>query len=186
MSARAPWTVTTARAAHALDVALLRQIHGFARPGLTQSFHLVCRMADAIAWPVHAAAVLLVGGLRPAPGLAIVFATLLATMISQPLKRSIRRPRPRERLPDLRPPYADPDGFSLPSGHAAAAVAVAVALSAGHFPLAGLYLVFAALVCLGRVVLGAHYPGDVLAGAAIGWFAGSLAAQLVASAMALL
>lgn len=167
------------RAAHAVDVALLRQIHGLARPGVTQAFHFVCSMADAIAWPVHAVAVLLLGAFEPGPALAIVFATLLATVASQPLKRKICRPRPRESLPDVRPAYADPDTFSLPSGHAAATVAVAVAMQIAGFALAGVYLCFAAVVCLGRIVLGAHYPGDVLAGAAIGGVAGTAAAGVL-------
>jgi undecaprenyl-diphosphatase len=77
-----------------------------------------------------------------------------------------------------RPFVADPHGVHLFSGHAAdpgfpsdhatAAFAIATAIllrrrKAGIFALAA-----AALLSVGRVALGVHYPSDVLAGAALG------------------
>jgi lipid A 4'-phosphatase len=60
------------------------------------------------------------------------------------------------------------DDWSFPSGHAATAAAVAVALwCLWPRPLL-LYVLAAALVALSRVVTGAHYLSDVIAGAAIG------------------
>jgi len=57
---------------------------------------------------------------------------------------------------------------SFPSDHASAAFGIAVAVLLID-PLAGaLFLVLAVLIAVGRVVVGEHYPGDVLAGAAIG------------------
>jgi len=57
---------------------------------------------------------------------------------------------------------------SFPSDHASAAFAIAVAILLID-PLVGLaYLLLAALIAIGRVVVGEHYPGDVLAGALIG------------------
>jgi membrane-associated phospholipid phosphatase len=60
---------------------------------------------------------------------------------------------------------ADP---SFPSDHAAAAAAIAVVVLLVHRRLGVLVLALAALVCFARVYVGAHYPGDVLAGAGIG------------------
>jgi membrane-associated phospholipid phosphatase len=57
---------------------------------------------------------------------------------------------------------------SLPSGHAAFAVLLAASLTPGMA--AGWrwsLVVFAVLVCLSRVVVGAHFPADVMAGALI-------------------
>jgi membrane-associated phospholipid phosphatase len=57
---------------------------------------------------------------------------------------------------------------SLPSGHATAAFAALFAIGA-IFPQArALLWIYAVLVALSRVVLTAHYPSDVLAGALVG------------------
>src|SRR6266404_6153722 len=60
------------------------------------------------------------------------------------------------------------DRYSFPSGHTLHAVSFAWQASA-HFPELGLLLLpLAALIAGSRVVLGLHYPTDVLVGAAIG------------------
>ena len=57
---------------------------------------------------------------------------------------------------------------SFPSDHASASFAIAVAVAildsfAGMF-----FLALAVLIAVGRVIVGEHYPGDVLAGVVIG------------------
>ncbi|MBX9841780.1 MAG: phosphatase PAP2 family protein [Xanthobacteraceae bacterium] len=60
------------------------------------------------------------------------------------------------------------DYASLPSGHATTAFAALVAIGA-IFPQArALLWIYALLIALSRVVLMAHYPSDVLAGALVG------------------
>ena len=67
------------------------------------------------------------------------------------------------------------DRYSFPSGHTLHAVSFST-VAAIHFPeLAWLTVPFAILVGLSRVVLGLHYPSDVLAGA----FSGFILAQSV-------
>jgi undecaprenyl-diphosphatase len=61
---------------------------------------------------------------------------------------------------------------SFPSDHAAAGFAVAVVLLRYHRRLGWAAIGGAALMCFARVYVGEHYPGDVLAGAAIGTVAG--------------
>jgi undecaprenyl-diphosphatase len=57
---------------------------------------------------------------------------------------------------------------SFPSDHASASFGIAVAVSLIDSFAGMLFLVLAVLIAVGRVVVGEHYPGDVLAGAVIG------------------
>ncbi|MGD2168180.1 MAG: phosphatase PAP2 family protein [Gammaproteobacteria bacterium] len=60
------------------------------------------------------------------------------------------------------------DRYSFPSGHTLHAVAFTI-VTASYFPeWAALLLTFTTLVALSRVVLGLHYPTDVVAGAVLG------------------
>lgn len=93
-------------------------------------------------------------------------ALLVAFLISQIIKRSVSRERPAEATSG-RTVIDPPDRFSFPSGHSAAAMAVA-AMYALTFPSVGIWLLpLAALVGYSRVALGVHYPLDVIAGQGI-------------------
>jgi undecaprenyl-diphosphatase len=88
---------------------------------------------------------------------------VLSHLAVQIVKRSVGRPRPSCR--DLSHILiVAPDRFSFPSGHAAAAMAVALAYAttfpAFSFPL----LLLAVAVGISRICLGVHYPGDVIMG----------------------
>lgn len=70
------------------------------------------------------------------------------------------------------------DHFSFPSGHTLHAVLFSVMLGT-YFPaLLPVLLVFSVLVALSRMVLGLHYPTDVLAGAGLGLTLGLLGLQV--------
>ena len=111
------------------------------------------------------------GPLHEAAQLAL--ATLVIShLIVQLVKRTVGRPRPsRGTLSTAL--VAEPDRFSFPSGHAAAAMSVAFAYAFSVPHAAVPLLSLATLVGLSRVCLGVHYPGDVLAGQTIalctGW-----------------
>ncbi|MDO8562573.1 MAG: phosphatase PAP2 family protein [Candidatus Limnocylindria bacterium] len=109
---------------------------------------------------------------------AIAFTTAVggsaAWLIAESLKMVVRRPRPFVTLHlDV---LVQPVSFSFPSGDTAlsfgAATALAVTWPAARLPV----LLVAAAVGVSRVVVGAHYPSDVLAGALVGVACG-LAAQ---------
>lgn len=57
---------------------------------------------------------------------------------------------------------------SFPSDHATASFAIAVAILLRKRVWGVVALVAAVMLCIGRVALGLHYPGDVLGGAALG------------------
>jgi undecaprenyl-diphosphatase len=97
------------------------------------------------------------------------FSATLALGIAQVANHLWARPRPYVAHPGdvhLFIP-ASPD-TSFPSDHATAAFAIAVAIALRSRRPGWVALGMAALVSIGRVVVGTHYPSDVVAGAAIG------------------
>jgi len=109
-------------------------------------------------------------------GLLIVFATVV------PLKVIVGRPRPYEIIKAEQNPERKlelDNHTSFPSGDTAVAFAVLAAIvSQATWPLACAFLPFSVVVALLRVTGMAHYPSDVLAGAAIGILAGWIAVQI--------
>jgi undecaprenyl-diphosphatase len=104
-------------------------------------------------------------GVRPlsSAGAKPMLALVVSHLIVQLFKRTVGRPRPSQTL-SARAAIAEPDRFSFPSGHAAAAMSIAVVYAA-LFPVVALpVLVAATVIGLTRVLLGVHYPGDVVAG----------------------
>jgi membrane-associated phospholipid phosphatase len=89
---------------------------------------------------------------------------LLAHGAAVGLKRVVRRVRPM--LEDVAPLVPTPSRLSFPSAHAASTAAVAYAIA----PVVGRPAAASLLgaMAISRVLLGVHWPSDVLAGAALG------------------
>lgn len=84
------------------------------------------------------------------------------------LKRTCKRRRPPDFLQDFESLILAADEFSFPSGHTSAAFfAVTLLVSGGSLVFLPLYL-WATAVGLSRVILGVHFPTDILAGAVLG------------------
>jgi undecaprenyl-diphosphatase len=175
-------------AASSLDALLcLAASRWAARRMVHRTFGVVSRLGDGWLWYGLIAALAIGAGEHGRhAALQMACTGIVAWLLYRVLKRRTRRPRPfrvhREviaRAPPL-------DEFSFPSGHTLHAVSFGI-VATTWFPALALPLaLFAVLVAMSRVVLGLHYPSDVLAGAALGavlglasrWFDAALVGTL--------
>jgi len=140
-----------------------------ARSGVLRVFATVSRAGDGVAWYLLMAAMVLVDGidgLRASTHMAATGA--VALLLYKMLKRWTRRPRPYAADVRIRAWIAPLDEFSFPSGHTLHAVSFTIVALAWYPQLAWLLLPFTAMIALSRVVLGLHWPSDVLAAIVIG------------------
>lgn len=85
------------------------------------------------------------------------------------LKNSIRRARPAEALIAYVQAHITPsDQFSLPSGHTAGAFVVLTCIACYYPLMLPLVLCWALGIGMSRILLGVHFPLDVIAGALLG------------------
>jgi undecaprenyl-diphosphatase len=106
---------------------------------------------------------LLFDGAPDDAGRLAITVLVLSHLLVQMVKRTVGRPRPSRRV-GHRALLTEPDRFSFPSGHAAAAMSVAFGWAVVVPELGGVLIPSAVLVGASRVMLGVHYPGDVLVG----------------------
>lgn len=140
-----------------------------ARQAVRGYFRAVSRLGDGLFWYLLMAGLVLAHGLQGlAASLHLALTGIAALSLYKALKRWTRRPRPFASDRRIRAWAAPLDEFSFPSGHTLHAVTFTL-VALAHYPgLAWLLLPFTASVAVSRVVLGLHYPSDVLAATAIG------------------
>lgn len=132
-------------------------------------FRWVSRLGDGAFWYALMLGILISQGSDGVlPCLHMMAAGLIGTLVYKAIKGKTLRPRPCEVIQAISLGTPPLDRFSFPSGHTLHAVAfTAVALA--YYPvLIWLLAPFTLLVAASRLVLGLHYPTDVLAGALIG------------------
>jgi undecaprenyl-diphosphatase len=111
-------------------------------------------------------------------GLMMLGANASSHVVVQVLKRLVARPRPCDATGRSLALIDLPDPFSFPSGHAAAAAALAIPAAMTHPWIAPLAIPLAGAVASTRIVLRVHHVSDVIAGLVLGGAAGVLVQAL--------
>jgi undecaprenyl-diphosphatase len=139
------------------------------RAGACRVFQVASRLGDGVMWYSLIAALAVLGGRHGAlVALQMALSGLSGLLLYRFLKHRLVRERPFITHASIKLAGRPLDRFSFPSGHTLHAVAFTVIACAGFPWLAMLLIPAALLIALSRVVLGLHYPSDVLAGALIG------------------
>lgn len=156
-----------------LDQAELNACRRFNRTvrtaGLLKVFQIASRLGDGVLWYVLIGALALFYG---SDGRLVALQCAVAGVAGLALYRLLKNVLVRER------PYMTHaaivcagkplDRFSFPSGHTLHAVCFTLVICNGLPMLAIVLVPVAVLIALSRVVLGLHYPSDVLAGGLLG------------------
>lgn len=153
-----------------MDAALFSTINGWHAPWLDA----IMRGASWLGyfpgvWFVGAALALTVPPVRAAAWRMCLAVALTYALTSGVIKPLVARQRPYTVITGARTVEDSPaDGYSFPSGHAATAVAGALAASRVLPGASWTFWLLATLMAYSRIYVGVHYPADVAAGALVG------------------
>ena len=153
----------------AADLALYRRAARWEAPVLDRVLPRLTSAADhGVLW-MGAAGLLALSGRRRAAVRGLASLAVASATANIPAKLATRRARPQlHPVPLPRQLLRQPTTSSFPSGHSASAAAFTVGV-AYESPLLAIPVgIAAAGVAYGRVHTGVHYPGDVVAGLALG------------------
>ncbi|GAA4805247.1 phosphatase PAP2 family protein [Tomitella cavernea] len=135
------------------------------RPGVLTTARGMSHFGEhALGWMAVSAAGAAVDRSRRGRWLAVGAGAVGAHAASIAVKRVVRRPRPQD--PMVRVGVSTPSRLSFPSSHATSSTAAALLIGrASGVPVAAAVV---PAMALSRLLLGVHYPSDVVAGSAIG------------------
>lgn len=139
------------------------------RKTVHQFFAVISRLGDGVFWYSLFAVLPIIYGMQ---GLYVfgefALVGLVCLSIYKAMKRNFYRARPFVSSSQVIKGCAPLDVCSFPSGHTMHACAFSF-IVLWHFPVFALLLIpFSVLIGASRMVLGLHYPSDVLIGASLG------------------
>jgi undecaprenyl-diphosphatase len=139
------------------------------RTRLLRTFRIASRLGDGIIWyTLIACLALFFGDDGRRTALRCAFAGGTGLLLYRGLKGVLVRERPFITHSSIVCAGRALDRFSFPSGHTLHAVSFTLLICSAMPILLLLLMPLAVLIALSRVVLGLHYPSDVLAGGALG------------------
>ncbi len=154
-----------------MNLELLRALNGFVahRDAVEDPVELYMAVSQVL-FAGLVLAVFAFGGRRGARGAVAALASAgLALAVGVVVAHVVHEPRPFVAHPNsVHALIAHKPDASFPSDHATAAFAIATAIWLRLRGVGAIVLVLAALLAVGRVAVGVHYPLDVAAGALLG------------------
>lgn len=164
------------------DIALYRRVARTRIPVLGRALPKLSTAANhSVLWMVIAGLLATVGGRfgRRAALRGMLSVGISSFLTNVPFKLLTGRTRPDIRVvPEARLLPHVPTSTSFPSGHSASALAFATGAALEDRRLRVPLGALAGAVALSRVYTGVHYPGDVIAGSAIGFVLGRATTRL--------
>lgn len=153
-----------------LEFRLCAYINNYSRRLPIRSFfRLISRLGDGIFWYALIFSLPLFNGEKGVSQMLYVSLTgLLSVGIYKMLKAHLVRERPYISFGSIIAHTQPLDKYSFPSGHSMNAACLAILLGSCEVLLLEFAAVFAGLVAMSRVILGMHYPSDVLIGLLLG------------------
>ncbi len=153
-----------------VEVGLCLRVNRLSRhTRLRRFFSIISRLGDGGFWAIIAAVILAAHGTAAIPALLQGGLTALAgVFLYKFLKKRLVRERPYILNGEIVCGTAPLDRYSFPSGHTLHAVNFTIMFGSIEPLLLPVLIVFALLVAMSRVILGLHYPSDVLVGGLLG------------------
>jgi len=137
--------------------------------GLRNTFRVASRLGDGVIWYAMLALLpILYGRMAVKPAIVMALTGVVGVLLYKVLKKICVRERPFITHTSISLAMAPLDRYSFPSGHTLHAVSFTWQAVVQFPELSWVLIPLATLIAASRVVLGLHYPTDVLAGAAIG------------------